>query len=394
MSPILSILIPTKDREFYLMDIITYILTWKSEQFELIIQDNSENDNLAKEIEPLLNDSRLKYFHTTSWLSVIDNFELAINNSSGKVITMIGDDDGILEQTVLVAKWMLKNDIEAVLPKRGEYTWPDLIGSFNSDYYNSKLRIEKVFTCEPKRVDVKEELSKVLKAGGCTLAELPRLYYGLITKDTLDKVKSAAGRYFPGPSPDMANAASAAIAVDKFIKLDFPLFISGSCTNSGSGMGVQRRHEGEIDKLPHLPKNCKQDWECTLPLFWSGPTVWAESLIKALKGMNSLNELTEFNYSYLFARCLVFNFNRKKDIFEAMQNSRLSKYHPKVWYYYLVIWWLRVETLFPKLLSKVLRKDDPSQLVIADKDKISDAMHSLSTYLKTNKIELFFKNEH
>lgn len=388
MSPTLSILIPTKDREQYLLDIIAYILSWESDKFEVIIQDNSENNNLAEQIKPLLVDSRLKYFHTTTWLSVIDNFELAINNSSGKVITMIGDDDGILEQSVLVAHWMLKNDIEAVLPKRGEYTWPDLIGNFNSDYYNSKLRISKNFSGDIQTVDVKEELHSVLRAGGCSLASLPRLYYGLISKVALDRVKLEAGRYFPGPSPDMANAASAAVAIRKFVKLDFPIFISGSCTNSASGMGVQRRHEGEIDKLPHLPKNCKEDWESSLPLFWSGPTIWAESLIKALKGMNSLEQLSRFNYPYFFARCLVFNPNRKSDIIKAMNQHGIHIYNPKVCYYYFSVWWLRARTLFPKLLTKILRKDDLTQLVIEDKDKISKAMDSLTTYLKTKKIEL------
>ncbi|EFG1084042.1 glycosyltransferase, partial [Escherichia coli] len=39
----LSILIPTKNRSEYLDDVLSSLLTWKRDDFEVIIQDNSDD---------------------------------------------------------------------------------------------------------------------------------------------------------------------------------------------------------------------------------------------------------------------------------------------------------------------------------------------------------------
>ncbi|HAP0100263.1 TPA: glycosyltransferase family 2 protein, partial [Escherichia coli] len=114
----LSILIPTKNRSEYLDDVLSSLLTWKRDDFEVIIQDNSDDLKTHNVVEKYRYDHRVKYFYVKEHLSVIDNFEYAVKNSSGKIITAIGDDDGILPIVMDVADWMLKNSVEAVLTNK------------------------------------------------------------------------------------------------------------------------------------------------------------------------------------------------------------------------------------------------------------------------------------
>ncbi|MGS0827512.1 glycosyltransferase family 2 protein [Shewanella sp. 0m-8] len=391
MTPTLSILIPTKDREGYLLNILGYILNWSSLDFELIVQDNSASNKLENKIKPFLKDNRLKYYHAKEWLSVSDNFNIGLSKASGKVITMLGDDDGILEESLVVARWMISKNVDAVLPQHGTYTWPDLIGKYNSDLYNSKLILRKNYTGKIKYIEPIKELEYVLSRGGTTLGKLPRLYYGLIKKEVLDAVQHKCGTFFPGPSPDMANAASAAIATKSFVTIDYPLFIAGSCTVSAAGMGVRRMHEGEIKSFKHLPKNCEEEWEEQIPKYWSGPTIWAESAIKAIKSMKDESLLSKFNYSYFYATSFVFNYRRAKDIALKFSEQKLWFNIPKVLIYYVYIWAVRLKIVIPKLLSKLGIYRVSYNLVLHDHLEISKALNSYTASVEFKSVNQFLE---
>ena len=62
-----------------------------------------------------------------------------------------------------------------------------------------------------------------------------------------------------------------------------PLIISGQSILSAGGQGAEGNHYGEISKIKQLPKNTSKEWSKKVPLYWSGKTIYAESVLKALK---------------------------------------------------------------------------------------------------------------
>lgn len=44
MDSLLSIVIPTRDREYYCIEAIKNILSYNNEDFELVVQDNSDSE--------------------------------------------------------------------------------------------------------------------------------------------------------------------------------------------------------------------------------------------------------------------------------------------------------------------------------------------------------------
>ena len=92
---LLSILIPTRNREKYAIQVIKHILEFNNNNFQLVIQDNSDSKNLEILLDEYKYDSRLNYFYCGNILSFVDNFNLGISNCKGQYLTIIGDDDGI-----------------------------------------------------------------------------------------------------------------------------------------------------------------------------------------------------------------------------------------------------------------------------------------------------------
>ena len=141
-----------------------------------------------------------------------------------------------------------------------------------------------------------------------TLSYMPKVYNGIVRRDVLNRIYDVAGTFFPGPSPDMANAVALCLVSSNYVFLDFPIIIGGRCVHGGGNPNQFKGGFADIDKLPFLPKTSKEEWEPRIPKVWCVETVWPESGIKALRKVNGEKYLKDVNYE----KCLaLFIINRK-----------------------------------------------------------------------------------
>lgn len=313
MNYLLSIIIPTKNRYNTLLPLVDYLLTIKSEKMELLIQDNSDD---ISPIQPYLNkkENYISYFHSPKKLSQTENSNLAVSNCKGEYVCFIGDDDGVMPYIIDVVEWMKDNNIEAVKGYKPNYSWPGLQISYLEDDTSGVLRY-KIWENKITTIDCKKELNRTLSKGGSDLSMLPCLYHGIVSKKTLEKIYEKTGSYFPGPSPDMANAIALCFYVDNYKYLGFPLVISGKSSSSIGGKGVLHKHISRIEDVNHLPETTKRDWNDKIPKYWTGPTIWCESVIKSLEACGEFSRVKNINFSYLYAELFVFEFKNRKHIF-------------------------------------------------------------------------------
>lgn len=94
--PIVSIIIPTKDREILLKKSIESVLNQTFQNWEVIVIDDSSSDNTTGLMKKLMSeDSRIKYFRIpkskTEGISEYLNF--GIMQSKGEYIARLDDDD-------------------------------------------------------------------------------------------------------------------------------------------------------------------------------------------------------------------------------------------------------------------------------------------------------------
>lgn len=374
-SQILSIIIPTKNRYSTLLPVLDYLLHIESEKFEIVVQDNSDDNALIISHMKKVLDKRISYFYSNKKLSVIDNSNLAVSNSKGDYVCFIGDDDGVMPYIIDVVEWMRETNVDAVKGYKPSYSWPGQQVSYLEKNCSGVLRFEK-FNLGIKEIDVKKELKNSLSKGGTDLHFLPCLYHGIVSKSILDIIYKKTKSYFPGPSPDMANAIALSLYVQDYRFFEFPIVISGKSSQSTGGQGVLHKHIAKIEDVKHLPSSTKSNWSDKVPKYWTGPTIWTESVIKSLEACNQASRLAEIDFSYLYAELYVFQFYHRKQIFNDFEDSIYSF---KFFYNLITIFFKRVIKFFKNRLSIKITSVDRI-------DNISNAIKILDE--KINREEL------
>ena len=96
-SPLLSIIIPTKNRQHTCLYAIESGLLLNKTDIEIIIQDCSDSNKLEKQIIDKFGiDARINYEYTDTKPSMTENWNRAFERSKGLYKCGIGDDDAVL----------------------------------------------------------------------------------------------------------------------------------------------------------------------------------------------------------------------------------------------------------------------------------------------------------
>ena len=319
MASILSIVVPTKDRYYYLKKLIELVDSFGyGEELELVVQDNtSDNSEILSFLEKreYIN---LKYFYTPQPLTVGENCDLSINNSTGKYICFIGDDDAVTKYVMDCAKWMAEKSIDCVFPDRITFLWPESYPGCKGDLYY------KPFTNTVHIIDTKDVLNDLIRRGCVDTGRLPLLYRGVVKRDVLDRIYNQCGTYFPGASPDIANAVSLCLGIDKFAVISAPIAIGGNSKTGGGGVN-QLKHKAQTDfsKLPWLPKNTESIWCNQIPKIWTNPTIWCESVVETFRAWGRDDLIKKINFEKLYDYFLLNYFYYRNMVFPLTRNKSL-----------------------------------------------------------------------
>lgn len=298
--PLLSVVVPTRNRYFYLKYLIRLVESFQSDEIELVIQDNSDSNH---EILDYLNKGEykfVKYDYIKEQLPMSDNSDRAILNSAGEYICFLGDDDGLTRYTLDVVKWMKLHDVEAVKPADLFYYWPDA-DQCRGVSQSAQINYEK-FTGSIKFISGYDELIKVLKGGIANRGNMPLVYHAIVSRIALDRVFMKCGTYFPGNSPDIANAVALSLVINKFALIDLPLSFSGNCLHKGGGLGSPgKKYPLLISDMPWFRNNAEINWDYRIPRVAVGETIWPESALNALKEMGREDLIFSVDFYRMYA---------------------------------------------------------------------------------------------
>lgn len=345
---ILSVIIPTKNRYYYLKYLLEYVVEIEcGMELEIIVQDNSDEVDSQKEFEIWLKDLtniNIIYEYIKEPLSVIENSDRAVMKARGKYVMFIGDDDIFSKYVFHLIDTMDEFAIDAAFPLNSSYSWPNV----KSRLYGDKLAGKYLTTAHTGKVEVlsaQVQLNKLLKVGGTDILNLPRVYHGIVRLDVLKRIYTITGSYFPGPSPDIANAVAVCSLVDNYIVVDVPYIVSGHSRQSTGGQGAEGKHFGEIKDIKHLPLDTVDNWNPEVPFYWSGYTIYSESVLQSLFRMKQGKLLDKFNFSYLYATCLVFDTSFTDRVWTSIRKylkSTKSLFLLNILFLYVKVWFLRI----------------------------------------------------
>ena len=298
MGYLLSVIIPTKNRYQYLKDCLSTISRLNASEIEVVVQDNTEDNSEIVDFLDKLDNSSIKYYHSTKSVSQTENSDNATSKATGEYCVYIGDDDTITLQLLDVVKYMKKNGILACVCDMAHYYWPDVVFEKNPKPPLSFDTIETKIV----NLNANEVLIKTLRGGALDIKYLARVYHGIVHHKVLDDVYNSTNSFFPGPSPDMANAISCTSVLNNYVYINAPLIISGVGFGSAAGMGHRGAHKGSLKEAKQLPEDAIRNWSNKIPQIWIGYTVWPESAEKALIRMDKKDYIQYLNYTAPLAR--------------------------------------------------------------------------------------------
>ncbi|MGI9099407.1 MAG: glycosyltransferase family 2 protein [Solirubrobacteraceae bacterium] len=95
MAPLVSVLLPTRNRLEYLRYAVETVRRQDDGDWELVVSDNDSEEDIAGYLRAL-GDERIRYVRTRSFVPVTDNWNNALDHSRGRYVVMLGDDDGLM----------------------------------------------------------------------------------------------------------------------------------------------------------------------------------------------------------------------------------------------------------------------------------------------------------
>nr|VFJ57701.1 MAG: Glycosyltransferase involved in cell wall bisynthesis [Candidatus Kentron sp. FW] len=229
---IISIIVPTRERADYLKESIQTVLQIPDPNIEIIINDNANTDG-TKQVISEISDPRIKHIDTGRRVSMRENFEFGLRNSTGDYVTFLGDDDGILPRQFKFLRHILEKERPDTLGWNvpSTFIWPE--------EKHDKKSGSVIFNKEKSFGGIHrfngEKYGKHLLA--CHLSRIrfpPGIYAaGCASRGYLKRIAAPDGTYFNSIIPDAYFWFRALLEGGNFLHVDHPFAISGQSPTSG-----------------------------------------------------------------------------------------------------------------------------------------------------------------
>jgi glycosyltransferase involved in cell wall biosynthesis len=150
LNPIISILVPTRNRPLQLASLISIIRKCPDVRIEFLISDNSDSPS-----EYLSSFENVTFFRPEQVLNMTDHWNFLFHKAKGKYITFVGDDDAFLPTALAQLCDSLEQiDPDLVWTQTAGYGWPS-IDSFGNFF--------QIVQENPQRVSLEKARQVLLK---------------------------------------------------------------------------------------------------------------------------------------------------------------------------------------------------------------------------------------
>lgn len=278
-APLLSILIPTKNRYETLLPVVSEILAQISDsRLQIVICDNSSPRQDV--VDALIaSDCRISYHYFNDEISIVENTERGLNLCQGEYFCFIGDDDIVSPYIMQIVDWLKQIGGDCLIYPPARYWWSSVAFAKESRYLHpGAFWLPKARDGAVRQLDSAFELDRVLKRGGVAYMDLPRLYHGIASRRAVDRVMERFGRTVPGSSPDMALCVALALTNRSYFSINYPVTVFGASRNSGGGWTAAKKHHGRIKDQKHLPRDILKNWNGNLPKIWTEQIIYPQTI--------------------------------------------------------------------------------------------------------------------
>ena len=227
LSPIkFTIIIPTRERSDVLVSAIKTVLMQDYDNFEIIVSDNFSCGE-TKQVVSSFNSEKIRYINTGKRVGMSQNWEFALNHVRGGWVTIIGDDDGLLQGALTrVAELISLTDAKFIRSDTCSYLWPGLNGL---DHGVLSIPLKSGFSYRDSGDWVKRVITG--KAG---YSSLPVVYNGgFVSFEVLENIKEKSGFFIHSMNPDVYLGMAIASVIPRYLYSTTPFALNGASYHSG-----------------------------------------------------------------------------------------------------------------------------------------------------------------
>jgi len=226
-APLLSIVIPTRERADTLASAIATAVDQRSRRFEIVVCDNHSQDGTRRLVEGIA-DPRVRYVNPGARVSMSDNWEFALRHAEGRHVLFIGDDDAIMPGAIDRLEPLLESGVSPIFTwPRATYMWPTAGGGARTGGVPRSR--------PPAEIDIRALAQSVLRRGGYGFQRPPSVYHAVFHRDVLAAIGDRAGRVFLTSQPDVFVAFAAPGVTRRALALDFMVSVLGHSEKSNGG---------------------------------------------------------------------------------------------------------------------------------------------------------------
>lgn len=190
-TPLFSICVPTRNRPETLFHCLKTLLDQDINEIEIIVSDNSDEEESieTREVIHKLKSEKICYHRPEKVLSMTENFEYSLEKTSGEYILFMGDDDGLIVNSLRYAANLVKEYKPEILKCPGAiYYWP-----------GSRLREDSCIFYPYARPHLWLNGEVSLQQVGSFQINyyvLPMIYYAFVKRSLIERVKAVSGSFF------------------------------------------------------------------------------------------------------------------------------------------------------------------------------------------------------
>ena len=281
-----SVIIPTRERHETLPFAIRTVLLQTFEDFEIIVCDNCSSIETKKAVAQF-NSPKIKYVRSDIPLSMHENWELAVNSSSGEYLILFGDDDGLLPNSLKVLNELLmQSTFKVIAWDRIHYHWPNLLPQQLSNQIQIPIA-DGSFLINGAWI-IKE-----IVEGRKPYTFLPMLYNGVIKRNLIEELKNKTGSIFRSISPDIYSGFAFAQLSGEYLYLNTPMSINGGSAKSNGHSFFNKANDSVVNDFKELNNKSGVSFHWRVPYIKSIHAVVADSyyhlndcLLKNTKELN------------------------------------------------------------------------------------------------------------
>ncbi len=249
-----SVLIPTRNRLELLRQAIATVMGQDYPDWEIIVSDNFSEQGVAGYLSSL-DEPRIKYFRTAGFIPVTDNWNNALEKSSGDYVIMLGDDDCLMKGYFSTVARMIDSfgEPDFIYTNGFLYAYPGVLPGYPHGFLQA-YGYAPFFAGarEPFWLDKREAVALVRKSMNFKMAYTYNMQHSVVNRGFI-KGLLGKGPFFQSPYPDFYATNVMMLKAERILVCPYHLVTVGVSPKSFGYYYSNAREEQGVAFLNNLP---------------------------------------------------------------------------------------------------------------------------------------------